>query len=290
MPNIDEIRASLNARIEQLEGEIAALSAARAVLKRKRIGNSGVANELHGSGRGRRASTGTARGSEVVPRAVRRAYQRWDELGRPAQAAVRWQRDRWLAAIPDYAPLLRELPDELDRSYVRGMLLGMPLTAGGMYGAMVIVYAWGWSRTPVGPSRAHKALAAGVERLGSALLAAHEAMLMGGPLAGYVALARPHRVSGLGPSFATKFLYFVSPEGRRALILDDLVASWLGREVALALSPTRWSPATYERYMTSMHAWSSRLDVADHQLEEIFFTEEATRRKRSAWGLAGRGP
>lgn len=290
MSDIDEIRNSLDVRIEQLEGEIALLTAAREALKSERIGTSGVADETRSSGNRRRAIIGTAPGSEVVPREVRLAYQRWDERGRPAQAAVWWQRERWLAAIPDYGSLLSELPDELDRSYVRGMLVGMPTTAVGMVEAMVIVYAWGWSTTPVGPPRAQKALAAGVERLGSALVAAREAMLTDGPLAGYVALARSHRVPGLGPSFATKFLYFVSPDGRRALIFDELVASWLARKAALTLSPTRWSPATYDTYMNLMHAWSSRLDIANHQLEEIVFTEEAMRRRLSVWAPAGRRP
>lgn len=290
MPNIDEIRDSLDVRIEQLEGEIAALVAARAALEPQRIGTSGSADEPRRSGHRRQTIVGTAHGSEAVPRAVRLAYQQWEERGRPAQAAVRWQRERWLAATPDYASLLRELPDELDRSYVHGMLIRMPATAVGMVEAMVIVYAWGWSTTPVGPARAQKALVGGVERLGSALVAAREAMLMDGPLAGYVALARSHRVPGLGPSFATKFLYFVSSDGRRALIFDELVARWLAREQGLALSPTRWSPTTYERYMTLMHAWSSRLDIANHQLEEILFTEEAMRRGLSAWAPAGRGP
>lgn len=76
--------------------------------------------------------------------------------------------------------------------------------------------------------------------------------------------------------------------GRRALIFDELVARWLAREAALALSPRRWSPTTYDRYMTVMHAWSSGLAIANHQLEEILFTEEAMRRGLSAWAPAGR--
>lgn len=190
------------------------LTRARAALKSNRIGTSDAADDTQSSGHRRRAVVGTAPRSEIVPRAVRLAYQRWDERGRPAQAPVRWQRERWLAALPGYASLLSELPDELDRSSVRCMLVGMPTTVVAMVKAMAIVYAWGWSTTPVGPPRAQKALAAGVERLGSALVVAREAMLTEGPLAGYVALARSHRVPGLGPSFATKFLYFVSPDGR----------------------------------------------------------------------------
>jgi hypothetical protein len=168
------------------------------------------------------------------------------------------------------------------------MVLQRPTTAGGMFEAMVIVYAWGWSTTTVGVTRAQRTLGAGVDRLGSALLAAREAMLTGGPPAGYAALAGPCRVPDLGPSFGSKFLYFVSSEGRRALIFDELMASWLTREAALKLNAARWSRATYATYTTSMLSWSSRLGIADHTLEEIIFTEEATRRGLSAWATSDR--
>jgi hypothetical protein len=110
----------------------------------------------------------------------------------------------------------------------------------------------GWSTSRIGVTRAETAIGAGIQPLGSASLAARDAVLTGDPIAGYAALAGLHRVAGLGPSFGSKFLYFVSPEGRRALILDQRVADWLGREVALSLNPTRWSMRTYTTYLTAM--------------------------------------
>ena len=288
MPGLDEIRVSLDARIEQLENEILALRAARAALEdgtaeAERVSRTGA------SGRVRDWSSGTGACIGVVPRAVLGAFERWEERGRPAQPPAGWQRDRWLAAMPGYVPLLRELPDVMDRSCVRQAVLSRPMTADGMFEAMVIVYAWGWATTPVGVPRAQRTLSFGVERLGSALLASREAMLTRGPLAGYAALAGPHRVPGLGPSFGSKFLYFASPDGGRALILDEVVASWLTREAALTLSVGLWSRTTYSTYMTSMHAWASRVGIADHLLEELLFTEEATRRGLPAWATAIRG-
>jgi Putative 8-oxoguanine DNA glycosylase OGG-like protein len=183
--------------------------------------------------------------------------------------------------------MLAALPDHLDRSTVRQLVLEKPPTASGMFEATVIVYAWGWSTTPVGVTRAQTAVGVGTKPLGLALLAARDAVRTSGPLDGYAALAGPHRVAGLGPSFGSKFLYFVSPEGRRALILDQLVATWLDREAALSLNATRWSIRTYTTYLTTMDRWSSRLGIPDHQLEEIIFTAEATRRGLGTWG-AGR--
>ena len=185
--------------------------------------------------------------------------------------------------MPRQARVLETLPDRLDRSTVRQLVLGKPLTTSGMFDAMVIVYAWGWSTSRIGVTRAQTAIGAGIQPLGSALLAARDAVLNGDPLAGYAALAGPHRVPGLGPSFGSKFLYFVSPERRRALILDQRVADWLAREAALELNPTRWSRRTYTTYVTTMDRWSSRLDIRNHQLEEIIFTEEATLRGLGTW-------
>ena len=255
MPSADRIRRSLEVRIEQLESELRQLRAAHAAL--------------------------TA--VEGIPPSVLRVFQEWDARGRPAQAAADWQRDRWLAAIPRHTQMLEALPDRLDRSTVRRLVLEQPLTASGMFEAMVIVYAWGWSMTSVGVTRAQTALGAGTRPLGSALLAARDAVRNGDPLAGYAALAGPHRVAGLGPSFGSKFLYFVSPDGRRALMLDRILADWLDREAALWLNPTRWSIRTYTAYLTTMQLWSSRLGIPDHQLEEILFTDEATRRGLGPW-------
>ena len=157
-----------------------------------------------------------------------------------------------------------------------------PITASGMVEAMVIVYAWGWSTTPVGVTRAQPALGAGTSSWVRPCWQ-RATRRTRDPLAGYTALAGPHRVKGLGPSFGSKFLYFVSPDEQRALILDQLVADWLDRESALPLNPTPWSVRSYRTYLTTMDRWSSRLGIPDHQLEEIIFTEEATLRRLGAW-------
>lgn len=276
MPTADQIRTSLEVRIEHLAKELRKLQAAHAALTE---GGRGVStDEATGTRRSRGpALAGVAERGEIPP-AVLRVFEEWDARGRPSQAAAAWQRERWLAAIPRQTRVLEALPDRLDRSTVRQLVLEKPLTARGMFEAMIIVYAWGWSMTSVGVTRAQTAIGAGIRPLGSALMAARDAVWTRDPRAGYAALAGPHRVTGLGPSFGSKFLYFVSPEGRRALILDQLLAAWLDRETALSLNADRWSIRTYAKYLTTMQVWSSLLGISDHQLEEILFTEEATLR------------
>jgi hypothetical protein len=74
--------------------------------------------------------------------------------------------------------------------------------------------------------------------LGARLLAATNAVRDEGPLAGYRVLAGPGRVSHLGPAFGTKFLFFQSRRGDRALIFDRLMSSWLREHCDPSLNPT----------------------------------------------------
>ena len=213
-PSADEIRRSLEVHIAELETEVGQLKAALGALAAG-PGTTPSDHEMRADAP-RNAATGP-RADRLIPHAIVRMCERWDAEGRRAQAAAVWQRDRWMAAMPDHAGMLGGLPNRLDRSIVRQRVRDAPATTRGMFEAMVIVYAWGWSVTSVGVTRAQTALGAGVERRAPALLAAREAMGLRGPLDGYTALAGPYRVKGLGPSFGSKFLYFASPDDSRAL-------------------------------------------------------------------------
>ncbi len=243
MSNADEIRRSVERRIAELEAELRKLKAAHVALMAG-AGTSSADQAPHGDPR--RVDPTVREGHSEVPRAVVRVFERW----------------MLMAVVP--RPLLC---DSVNAGWWR-----CPVRRG-----------WGGSVTSVGVIRAQSAIGLGVGRLGSALLAARDAMRTGGPLDGYAALAGPHRVKGLGPSFGSKFLHFVSPQDRGALILDQLVADWLAREADLSLNAKRWSVRTYTAYLSPMHAWSSGLGISSLQLEEIIFAEEATQRGLAAW-------
>lgn len=61
------------------------------------------------------------------------------------------------------------------------------------------------------------------------------------------------KINFLGPAFATKSLYFLSPEGKRAPILDSVVVSWLRRyQIATEKEPISLEfakPEGYKRYI-----------------------------------------
>lgn len=83
-----------------------------------------------------------------------------------------------------------------------------------------------------------------------------------GPVAGYEWLTQ-NRVKGLGPAFATKLLYFVSPENDRAPIIDALVASWLSRNQVFCNDRPISS-----RYFDS-HEYKTYLEFVDEALLAI---------------------
>jgi hypothetical protein len=79
----------------------------------------------------------------------------------------------------------------------------------------------------------------------------------------------------LGPAFGTKFLYFCSPPGRGALILDRMVANWLRTQTGLSLNQVRWSSQTYARYLGTMAGWADQLSVTADELETCIFSDQA---------------
>lgn len=219
----------------------------------------------------------------AVPPEVQRVFDEWQAAGQPPQPLIAWQRERWIERYPALTAKFNALPDQLDRAVVRADVLDKPLTDQGMFDAMIATYAWGWSVTRVGIARAARVLTAGPQQVGPALLGAREMLLAEGPLAGYWALARDNKISGLGPAFGTKFLYFCSAEDARALILDRLMATWLAARTPLTITASRFTKRDYKSYLDKMSSWSEELETVAPQLEEIIFSDEARRRGLPGW-------
>ncbi|MET9953213.1 hypothetical protein ABZ135_16920 [Streptomyces sp. NPDC006339] len=151
--------------------------------------------------------------------------------------------------------------------------------------ALVAPYVWGQGRAGYGPHRLKKILAA--SHVGDAVAEARAALREKGAVAGYRALYGA--VSGLGPAFFTKLLYFLDslhfldltagdPRSPRALILDRRVArvvrahaQRVGRDMGLdsaadvagwVWSDGGWTPHRYETYMGWMAAATQQLREA----------------------------
>jgi hypothetical protein len=222
----------------------------------------------------------------TVPFVIRELVARWRALGRPAQPGVAWRRAPWESAFPEHRPTLDALPDLLDRVAVRAACQDASADPRGATRAFLCVMVWGYFGTNYGPFRTRRALQQ-TNGSGSRLHAAIQTLARDGPIAAYRRLgdASDARLHGLGPAFGTKFMYFSQPPDQAvtALILDDLVASWLGRNVGLKLNPAVWRTETYNAYLRRMHEWARELDCRPDELEFCIFRAEADDRGNS-WG------
>ncbi len=204
----------------------------------------------------------------AVPQQIRRAFTDWKALGRPAQSSVEWQRERWLEKLPDLAPTFNALPDRLDRQAVRAIVLGAPATAAGMFDAMVAVYAWGWSTTPVGVARGRTVLQAGHAHVGARLYRSGSGYTLRAPLRGIGHWRASHASQVLAHRLAPTPLLCV---GGRAAGADPrrLVYDWLHSRLDISFAPTRWVRRGYKRYLDLMAGWGEELEVQAHVLEEV---------------------
>ncbi len=176
--------------------------------------------------------------------------------------------------------MLAGLPPELDRATAAHLvedLLPRDVTA-----AFTVAMIWGHGSTGYGPYRTATILTASRSpknvpvdatvrgRLGESVEVAREA----GSVEGYRFLNnRPGKVSGLGPAFFTKWLYFVTARGEArsasaAPVLDGLVLAWLtARGVPLRAGYTD----DYARYVETLTHWGAPHGLAPVAVEERIF-------------------
>ena len=220
-----------------------------------------------------------------IPVAVRRLVETWQDRGFPTQPGIVWPQERWIDEFPAYRLLLSQLPRVLDRSALRVACANASASPEAAEGAFVAVMAWGYGRVGYGPYRV-LAILSGNGAAGH-LHSVVQTLLAGGAVAAYRRLADPAdcRLRGLGPSFGTKFLAFCSSEIERpALILDEMVASWLLRSAGLRFTHGRWHPRSYKAYFDAMHSWADEVGVRAEDIERCIFSDEAASRPGNQWG------
>lgn len=213
---------------------------------------------------------------------LREVVARWRRRGKQPQPGIPWPRERWLRDLPGHRSVLNRLPGRLDRSTIAAIARDAATSDDAAIESLVAVMAWGHGRTGYAQSRAGKILAE--PRVGRRLRLVAEMVDERGALAGYERLASDSRVEGLGPSFGTKFLYFVQdPTARpRALIHDRVMGDWLIEVAGLPLKPEPYSLDRYGAYLRQMHAWADELECAPDEVEMSIF--RAIQPPGSQWG------
>ena len=151
--------------------------------------------------------------------------------------------------------------------------------------AFVAAMAWGFRPNSYGPFRTNemlKNISGETQRRDARtiLLEVFDELKSGSgkPIDAYVKLSR--KITGLGPAFGTKFLYFASREDDRAPILDAVVANWLWKygvrdSKGKWLSAVPWKRANYQRYLEFCDAACLQLSVTDRGLIEYLMFIDA---------------
>jgi len=196
-----------------------------------------------------------------------------------------WPRERWITMFPTHAAVLREVPDLLDREIVLEACKDAGADARSAEIAFIVVMAWGYGTdVGYGPWRTRRVLT-DTPQAARRLATVSQTLAEGSALSAFGRLCAGGdcNLRWLGPAFGTKFLYFCQrtrPGELRALILDNLVATWLREETQLDLTPLRWSVPIYRKYLEHMHAWADSLGCTSEELEYSIYRTMATRMKR----------
>lgn len=229
----------------------------------------------------RRAPTGSGSPARALAQ-LRQVMDEWRRRGKRPQPGIEWPRDRWLRELPAHRALLKRLPGVLDRVAVASVARSAVESDALAQEALVAVMAWGHGRTGYAQSRGVNILAQ--PDVARRLRLVAEAVERRGALAGYERLAGDSRVAGLGPSFGTKFLYFVqAPDARpRALIHDRIMGDWLVDVAGLPLKSEPYNLRRYGDYLRQMHGWADALGCAPDEVEMCIF--RAIQPPGSQWG------
>jgi hypothetical protein len=200
--------------------------------------------------------------------------------------AIPFDRDRWLAHLPDenwWPPELDDCPTTTGRRRVdRSAVFGIAARSDSVEGRRHLLTAalvWGTGTKARSVARRARVFPDSSPRdIDARLDAALGILRQEGAVAAYYAFNNGHRIRFLGPAFFTKVLYFAGREecagAWRPLILD--------RFVALALRaqgtdgewwPTSgWRTPCYERYLSLVHEHARREGVLPDQIEAALFT------------------
>jgi len=198
--------------------------------------------------------------------------QYWKTSGSQKQDGVDWSpfRKGWLVAFPLYADFINSLPDIIDRELLRALCEDSNLSAVEKFLSVMI---WGYSELGYGTFRVAELL-----RPAHSLAKIEQAAwfsAQGQPKAAYEFLMK-NRIPILGPSYAAKFICFMTPKEVSAPILDSLVLKWIKKYGVndfdgLSISKMSWNLQTYSFYCDWIESHARQNDCFPEEVELVLF-------------------
>lgn len=211
--------------------------------------------------------------------------EEWKLRGRPTQNPMDWNLDKWVEEFPEYKDFLDELYinrlGHLDREYLHQVVYqenenGTPIKG------FLAVMIWGYGPDPRGPFRTRRII--NQDEILMALSAVLSSIKKEQYADAFNSLVT-HGPKHLGAAFATKYMYFASPEISefQPVILDSLVSEALKLWGDYKVNSQTKNADDYIEYLNYMKENSEQLDLTMSQLELILFTEYARLKGNQSW-------
>ena len=173
----------------------------------------------------------------------------WQASGSPQQEGLNWTRSRpkWLNTFPNHSNFLLSLPESIDRSCLRFICNSNDVL---VVEKFIAVMVWGYSNLGYGSYRVLKMV--NTESSISNLEIATGFSRNHNPKSAYQHLMN-NRLSQLGPSYASKYISFITPRETSAPILDSLILLWIQKYAqkdfaGLSIAKMDWNFRTYSFY------------------------------------------
>jgi len=217
--------------------------------------------------------------SAEVPSSLASAHASWVHAGRPPQQAFSYYPDTWIGSLHSHGNFIRGLPRSLNRSFISGLGTSAHQSETVAVQTFIAGQIWGYGiKTGRGPYRTNAALSTAPsvyhpltapQRLQAVAVVLREK----GILAGFQDLGNACKLDWIGPSFGTKYLFFVSaiPGRYPALVLDSRIAVWFNSNTRLRLDTNLWSSHQYLQYLFAMYSWATDLGESPDAVELIVF-------------------
>ena len=219
-----------------------------------------------------------------IPEYLRRRFEEWENEGRPAQFASPIEVANWDLSNPRIGEFISRLRvvrcangvsrAMIDRDVAIEFCERAHESAEGALEAHIVAFMWGYGLAGVGQTRLGWTLKEN-SNVAQKLFGVRTKLVTEGIMpafASFVPDGSPFRLKNLGPSFATKDLFFFSGvENRdRALILDKIVVDeFLKPYVGVELDPKK--PLDYGKYLFAMYCWAADLGLTPNQTEVLVY-------------------
>ena len=200
-------------------------------------------------------------------------FSDWDSQGRKPQSGFKWRKESraWQTYLPRWEAFIDSLPSEISRDTVRVLFKSKSISITEKFLTTMI---WGYADVGYGPYRVSL-------MLGSYDLEANlkqvELLCESDKYSDAYEFLKHCRIRQLGPSFASKFIFFLSDSDPGTPVLDSLVGQWLSINEsqsfgAFNLKIDRWDSLLYEHYVEWARSRASRLGINAGELESLIFS------------------